>query len=494
MTDLKCRMCGGKIEFEDGDKIGVCDSCGTKQILPKLDNEKKINLFDRADHFFRLNEYDRAMNLYEQIIVEDSKEALAYWSLVLCRYGVEYVEDPKTNKRIPTIHRLQVQSLLEDEDYKKALEFSDEESKEYYEKEGAEIERIRKEILELSKKETPYDVFICYKESDENGNRTKDSVLANELYYELEEAGYKVFFSRITLENQLGENYESCIYSALHSAKVMVVIGTRAENLKSVWVKNEWSRYLELIRKGEKKVLIPAYREMDPYDLPEEFSHLQAQDMSKLGFMQDLVRGIEKLCKEKREEKVVKEKIIIPEAADYQDETKIENLIKRIEIFLDYKEWEEANQYCEKVLDQDPENATVYLYKIMANVHVNKKEELANATMDFSTKTSYKKLVRYAEPELVEEINGYLKQIQSKNYQKKYEQAVEHINKNTVYDYEEAQKILDTILEYRDSEELSQMCKAKIREYNASSGYGPGTVLIFLLFFIVWLLFVIAIV
>lgn len=34
---------------------------------------------------------------------------------------------------------------------------------------------------------------------------------------------------------------------------------------------------------------------MDPYDLPEEFSHLQAQDMSKLGFMQDLIRGIKKI-------------------------------------------------------------------------------------------------------------------------------------------------------------------------------------------------------
>ena len=42
-------------------------------------------------------------------------------------------------------------------------------------------------------------------------------------------------------------------------------------------------------------MLVPAYKDMDPYDLPEEFSHLQAQDMSKLGFMQDLIRGIKKI-------------------------------------------------------------------------------------------------------------------------------------------------------------------------------------------------------
>ena len=42
-------------------------------------------------------------------------------------------------------------------------------------------------------------------------------------------------------------------------------------------------------------MLIPAYKDMDPYDLPDEFSHLQAQDMSKLGFMQDLIRGVKKI-------------------------------------------------------------------------------------------------------------------------------------------------------------------------------------------------------
>lgn len=38
----------------------------------------------------------------------------------------------------------------------------------------------------------------------------------------------------------------------------MVVIGTKPEYFKAVWVKNEWSRYLALIKNGAKKVLIPA--------------------------------------------------------------------------------------------------------------------------------------------------------------------------------------------------------------------------------------------
>ena len=78
-----------------------------------------------------------------------------------------------------------------------------------------------------------------------------------------------MFFSRITLEDKIGTAYEPYIFSALNSAKVMVVLGTRAEYFQAAWVKNEWSRYLALIRNGEKKMLIPAYRDMDPYDLPE---------------------------------------------------------------------------------------------------------------------------------------------------------------------------------------------------------------------------------
>ena len=39
MAVFKCKMCGGTIEFEQGATVGVCDSCGTKQTLPRLDDD-----------------------------------------------------------------------------------------------------------------------------------------------------------------------------------------------------------------------------------------------------------------------------------------------------------------------------------------------------------------------------------------------------------------------------------------------------------------------
>lgn len=296
MAVFKCKMCGGTIEFAPGESVGICDSCGTKQTLPRLDSDKKAQLYDRADHFRRNNEFDKAMGIYEQILNEDEDDAEAYWSLVLCKYGIEYVEDPATHRRIPTVNRAQYTSIFDDEDYKAALRHADGHQREIYEQEAGSINEIQKGILAISAKEEPFDVFICYKETDANGRRTPDSVLANDLYHQLTQEGFKVFFARITLEDKLGSAYEPYIFAALNSAKVMVVLGTRPAYFQAAWVKNEWSRYLALVKEsGGKKILIPAYKDMDPYDLPDEFSHLQAQDMSKLGFMQDLIRGIRKI-------------------------------------------------------------------------------------------------------------------------------------------------------------------------------------------------------
>lgn len=141
----------------------------------------------------------------------------------------------------------------------------------------------------------PYDVFLCYKEAGTDGERTHDSVLAQDIYEELTAKGLKVLFSRITLKDKLGTAYEPYIFAALNSAKVMLSIGTKPEHFNAVWVKNEWSRYLDFMKNDRKRTLIPCNKDMDPYDMPEEFSNLQAQSMGKIGAMQDLVRGVLKL-------------------------------------------------------------------------------------------------------------------------------------------------------------------------------------------------------
>ena len=296
MATLKCKMCGGDVPAQEGATFGTCDSCGSASTLPKASDERVANLFNRANHLRQLGEFDKALSAYENILTEDAANAEAHWGAVLCRYGIEYVEDTKTHKRVPTCHRAQFESILTDADYLSALEHSpDSYTKELYETEAKKISVIQKIILDISSKEEPFDVFICYKEATDGGSRTKDSTLAQDIYYQLTNDGMRVFFSRINLEDKLGQQYEPYIFSALSTAKIMLVVGTKPEHFNAVWVKNEWSRFLSLAKKDRNRLLIPCYRDMDAYDLPDEFTNLQAQDMGKIGFVQDLVRNIKKV-------------------------------------------------------------------------------------------------------------------------------------------------------------------------------------------------------
>jgi hypothetical protein len=462
-------MCGGTIEFEPGATVGVCDSCGTKQTLPRLDDDKKVNLYDRANHFRRNNDYDKAMSIYEQVLNEDNTDAEAYWSLVLCRYGIEYVEDPATHKRIPTVNRTQFTSIFADEDYRSAIQYADGYQKVIYEEEAKAIDEIQKGILAISQKEEPFDVFICYKETDANGRRTQDSVLANDLYHQLTQEGFKVFFSRITLEDKLGTAYEPYIFAALNSSKVMVVLGTRPEYFNAVWVKNEWSRYLALIKNGAKKTLVPAYRDMDPYDLPEEFSHLQAQDMSKLGFMQDLIRGIKKIIGASAPKEPVKEPVVVGGGA-----VNIAPLLKRVFMFLEDGNWRDADEYCEKVLDQDPENPQAYLGKLMAELKVRKQDDLQNCEKPFDGSNYYQKALRFANQTLADQLKGYISYINQRNetacLYDIYTNATHEMQKaNTESSYRSAAAIFQTISGFLDADTLAEQCleQAEIRQKDA---------------------------
>lgn len=454
---FKCKMCGGTLEFKSGDTVATCDSCGTLQTLPKMDDEHRMNLYDRANHYRRANEFDKAMGIYEQILNEDRTDAESYWSLVLCRYGIEYVEDPNSHKRVPTVNRAQYTSIYDDEDYKSALQYATAEQKKVYEEEAEKINEIQKGILAISQKEEPFDVFICYKETDSNGRRTQDSVLANDLYHQLTQEGFKVFFSRITLEDKLGTAYEPYIFAALNSAKVMVVLGTKEEYFNAVWVKNEWSRFLALIRDGKKKILIPAYRDMDPYDLPEEFSHLQAQDMSKLGFMQDLIRGIKKLVGVEKKPQMELEG---EPSGNIQND--IEPLLIRTAMFLEDENWEKADEYAERILDMNPKCAQAYLDKMMAELHVSKIEKLVELKENFEKNMYYIKFLQHANEKSARQVKLYLFELKNRLT---YEEAISALNHaNNISEYDFAKNKFNTIIEYKDAKIQVERCKKKKEE------------------------------
>mgnify|MGYP002518732720 CR=1 FL=1 len=385
MAIIKCKMCGGDLTVEENSQIAVCEYCGTQQTVPKQDNEKKLTLFARANRLRFACEFDKAAGVYESIVAEFPEEAEAYWGLVLCKYGIEYVDDPATDKKVPTCHRSSFESVLDDTNFELVIEYADVVTRKLYREETKAIEELRRGIIEVSSREEPYDIFICYKETDENGQRTLDSVLAQDLYDALTEKGYRVFFSRITLEDKLGQEYEPYIFAALNSARVMLAVGTDYEYYNAPWVKNEWSRYLQLIAAGQKKSLIPCYKNIDAYDMPKEFAKLQAQDLGKVGATQDLLRGIEKIMG--KSTAVAAAQPVSVATAAYTE---------RGLLFLEDGDFVKANDYFERALDQNPRDWQAYLGKVFAALHISTLQEMEKLTIDLDRANDYTRAIQFA--------------------------------------------------------------------------------------------------
>jgi len=60
MAIIKCKMCGGDLHPEENATTCECEYCGSVQTIPTADNEKKGNLFNRANRLRMAAEFDKA--------------------------------------------------------------------------------------------------------------------------------------------------------------------------------------------------------------------------------------------------------------------------------------------------------------------------------------------------------------------------------------------------------------------------------------------------
>ena len=479
MTVLKCKMCGGDIELSENKTFGTCEYCGCTMTLPKINDDQKAAIYNRGNHFRRIGEYDKALAVYERIVSEDNTDAEAHWCCALSRFGIEYVEDPSTYEWFPTCHRLSFDSFLEDVDYLAALEYSDGITRRQYQKDALKIAEVQRGILAVSQKEEPFDVFICYKESDENNNRTIDSTLAQDIYYQLTDKGYKVFFSRITLEDKVGTEYEPYIFAALNSAKVMVVVGTKPEYLNAVWVKNEWSRFLQLMKKDRSKVIIPCYRDMDPYDLPEQLSVLQSYDMAKIGFIQDLLRGISKIVGKNQKE--TKPTVSVVQQAG----PNVTALLDRGYLSLEDGDWNSARKFFDEALNMNARSGEAYLGLAMADINAKDRKEFGEYLKNNDIQNrNFDRAKRFADDSLSNQISEWEEAREKAELAEKLrieeeKRAAEENKIKAIYneaisimdraesstDFLVSAKKFESILEHEDSFEKAKECREQAEIY-----------------------------
>lgn len=130
------------------------------------------------------------------------------------------------------------------------------------------------------------------------------------------------------------------------------------------------------------------------------------------------------------------------------DKPNTEVLLNRVTIFLADKNWKNADKYCEKALDINPECAEAYLGKLMAELKIDKFENLQNCNKVFIDCNNYKKAIQFADDKLQSEI-----------YEVLYNQAIHFMDNSSTKSCEKAIAVFDSIKNYKDSQKRIELCE-----------------------------------
>ncbi len=80
-------MCGGDLNIEADVNVIECEYCGTMQTVSTADNEKKVNLFNRANRLRLNSEFDNAQAFMKALLRNSPRKQKLIESLQL-RYRI----------------------------------------------------------------------------------------------------------------------------------------------------------------------------------------------------------------------------------------------------------------------------------------------------------------------------------------------------------------------------------------------------------------------
>lgn len=128
------------------------------------------------------------------------------------------------------------------------------------------------------------DVFICYTESDDQGRRTKDSILAQDIYNCLQNANIHTFYQRISVADLVGADFFKVYFKAISDAKIIIFLATSKELFQKLLEENK--KYIK------NKKIFPVYADIKVNDIPEELAKLQAINYDSIGAKSEIVKNI----------------------------------------------------------------------------------------------------------------------------------------------------------------------------------------------------------
>jgi len=450
-----CPKCGKLHEFYEGTYDLVCQFCGHEFIVaesvcnPKLlerthndlcvlkettDREIRYRieslkkLYLQATGLQAAREFSLAEGKYLDLLVKgdnDINTTNVYWQLLMCHYGIEYQEDE--GAYIPIILRPDLTPMENLYAYKNLIHsFKTEQDQQLYTDRLEKIESSLQRYREASstKEWGDFDVFISVKQND-HGNPTTDQGIGRDLYDRLVKddkalaaKNLKVFNSRKT-QLPSGRFYEPYIMAALMSAKVLIIVGSKAEYLTSQWVKNEWSRFMylqnqDIEKNGKTDRIMLCYLTggMRTDDLPKELRLIQAIEESP--YSGDRFR------------EVIEEAFPVDKSGAVEDinpsvsATSIETALERAFLDIEYGLFEKAEKRLDNVLEVSPKNAKAWLGKLMVDLKVRDRADLGKQEESFENNRCCSIVLRYGDPDIQKTIKEALAEIHANSCERKW--------------------------------------------------------------------------
>ena len=321
--------------------------------------------------------------------------------------------------------------------------------------------------------EKRYQIFISYR-------RDGGDAMAGRLADRFGALGYKVFYD---VDSMRSGTFNTQILDAIAQCDdVLLVLPPNA--LDRCVNANDWVRQELAFALEHNKNIIPIIMRgfSFPQSLPADIDNVRNMEgvTATSEYFDAVVQRIESLLNSR---KVIADaqatKTGEKEAFITSENANAAPLLKRAFMFLEDEDWGSADEYCERVLDIEPENAYAYLGKLMVEQRVGTQENLKDCSESFEDSNHYKKAVRFADEKLKTTLIGYIEQINTRNENARldsiYNKAKSLVDGNqektwmddNVFCYERAIKMFESISGWKDADDQIIACRKKIEEIKA---------------------------
>lgn len=417
MRERVCKNCGGRQYKVVGQNMVKCMFCGTLYVDEQASKEEEV-LTVGAYEKLRDCQFDQAKEEFDKILSLYPMSFEGHYGKVQAKYKIVFYTNKRGLSKRPRFFGDEIPSILEDEDFKLAVQNAPPEVAKTYNDQAKRIEKIRKTFLEESSKKH-YDIIACALDFDKN-----EESLISKTIEELKKQNLEVYFVQDLPQKEREED----TFQALQTAKAFIFFANDKKGYNAGEIKNLYDRYLYFAsqKKKTKSSLIVALdsANVSVSDVPKELIACKSVvDMAQTSFLQDIQVKVKKEMENSVQElakiDTVKIEKVEPQRKAYVDIESISpselghyhvdnielsdaNKIKWIFLTLKNGDFVSATDLISKGLEKDANNSELLFAQLMAENKIKTQEEFFQNVANFRDKEKIDKILTYASKDFAE--------------------------------------------------------------------------------------------